>query len=236
MNASGTNPAQFVIAPPKVYSLEIAGDVTRFPVSRFFCVGRNYDAHAREMGHKGPREAPFFFMKPPDALVEAGQSIFYPAESNDVHHEVELVVALQQGGSDIPAARALECVYGYAVGIDLTRRDLQNVAKKAGRPWECAKSFAGSAPVGPLVRASSIGHLQTGEIWLDVDGSRRQTGDLQDMIWSVPEIISQLSRFFILRAGDLIMTGTPAGVGPITRGSHISAGVSGLGVVQFSVV
>ncbi|MBG1232644.1 fumarylacetoacetate hydrolase family protein [Aestuariivirga litoralis] len=225
----------YAFAPAPVATLAILGTDKLFPVSRIFCVGRNYDEHAREMGHTGEREAPFFFMKPADAIVPVGQPIPYPSESQDVHHEVELVVALDKGGVNLTVVQALDHVFGYAVGIDLTRRDLQAVAKKQSRPWETAKSFAASAPIGPLTLASACGHLSSGEIWLDADGARRQTGDLKDMIWNVPEIVAQLSKYFTLNAGDVIMTGTPAGVGPVQRGMKLTAGIAKLAPIAFEV-
>jgi fumarylpyruvate hydrolase len=225
----------FVIAQPKQVSLEVKGSKSAFPLHRIYCVGRNYAAHAIEMGGDPNREPPFFFQKNPDNLVQDG--IFpYPSASNDVHHEIELVVALKQGGKDIPLAAALECVYGYGVGLDMTRRDLQGQAKEAGRPWEVGKAFESSAPASPLVPAAEIGHPSAGAIWLDVNGARRQTGDLNQMIWKVPEMISYLSGLFVLQPGDVIFSGTPSGVGPVRRGDKLLGHVDGLGDLAVSVV
>lgn len=231
-----TTATSFVVPAPPLVSLPIRGTDQRFPVHRIYCVGRNYAAHAVEMGHDPEKELPFFFQKSPDNLVSDGRSFPYPAASRDVHHEIELVVALGRGGTDIPVAEALDCVYGYAVGLDMTRRDLQGEAKKAGRPWEVGKAFEQSAPCGPLVAASEIGHPTRGAIWLDVGGSRRQTGDLGQMIWKVPEIIAILSGLFELRPGDLVMTGTPAGVGPVQRGDHLHGHIDGIGDLEVDVV
>jgi fumarylpyruvate hydrolase len=226
----------FVVPAPPVVSLPIRGTDQRFPVHRIYCVGRNYAAHAVEMGHDPEKEQPFFFQKSPDNLESEHRSFPYPAASRDVHHEIELVVALGRGGTDIAVADALDHVYGYAVGLDMTRRDLQGEAKKAGRPWEVGKAFERSAPCGPLATASEIGHPARGAIWLDVGGSRRQTGDLDQMIWKVPEIIAILSRLFELRPGDLVMTGTPAGVGPVQRGDHLHGHIDAIGDLEIDVV
>jgi fumarylpyruvate hydrolase len=188
------------------------------------------------MGHDPNKEPPFFFQKNPDNLISEPQPFVYPAMSEDVHFEIELVVALARGGADIPVGAALDCVFGYAVGIDMTRRDLQDVAKKLSRPWEVAKAFEGSAPCGAIRAATFAGHPDRGAIWLDVNGERRQTGDLDQMIWKVPEIISTLSRLFVLAPGDLIFTGTPSGVGPVRRGDRMTGHVEGVGTVRFSVV
>lgn len=225
----------FVIAPAPVPSLPVAGTDQRFPVRRVYCVGRNYAEHAIEMGHDPNREPPFFFQKNPDALVSTGR-FPYPVKSADVHYEIELIVALAQGGTDIPADKALDHVFGYGIGLDMTRRDLQAEAKKMGRPWEIAKSFEASAPCGPLEPASRIGHPTRGQIWLDVNGSRRQTGDLSQMIWNVPDTIAYLSGLFTLAPGDIIMTGTPSGVGAIQRGDVLSGGVEGVGTLEVRVV
>src|SRR5215213_2934764 len=189
--------ADYVIAPPPVPALPVLGTGRLFPVRRLYCVGRNYAAHAIEMGHDPDREPPFFFQKNPDSLVLDGQ-FPYPAASSDVHFEIELVVALQSGGSDIPVERAMDCVYGYAVGLDMTRRDLQGEAKKLGRPWEVGKSFEASAPCSAIVPAGRLGHPAEGKIWLEQNGKRVQDGDLNQMIWKVPEIIAELSKLFTL--------------------------------------
>ena len=225
----------FVIAQPRQASLKVKGSQASFPVHRIYCVGRNYAAHAIEMGHDPNREAPFFFQKNPDNLVEDGQ-FPYPPASSDVHHEIELVVALKSGGTDIPLERALDCVYGYGVGLDMTRRDLQGKAKEAGRPWEIGKAFESSAPASVLVPASEIGHPAAGAIWLDVNGARKQTGDLNQMIWKVPEMISYLSGLFVLQAGDLIFSGTPSGVGAVKRGDHLHGHIDGIGELDVRVV
>ena len=204
-------------------SLPIAGSALRFPVHRVYCVGRNYAEHVKEMGGEVGRDPPFFFAKPPGALVTDGR-FPYPSMSSDVHHEVELVVALGPGGR----------VFGHAVGIDMTRRDLQATAKKLGRPWEVAKGFDHSAPVGPIVPAEQA--LGAGAITLDVNGQRRQAGDVADMIWSVTEIIVELGRYFTLQPGDLIFTGTPAGVGPVQRGDRLHAEIAGVGTLAVDVI
>jgi fumarylpyruvate hydrolase len=227
--------ADYVVPPAAIPALPVAGSDQLFPVRRLYCVGRNYAEHAIEMGHDPDREPPFFFQKNPDSLVLDGQ-FPYPAASSDVHFEIELVVALQSGGSDIPVERAMDCVYGYAVGLDMTRRDLQGEAKKLGRPWEVGKSFEASAPCSAIVPASRIGHPTKGAVWLDVNGKRRQTGDLAQLIWKIPETISYLSGLFKLAGGDLIMTGTPAGVGAIQRGDVMKGGVEGVGEIEVRVV
>ncbi len=221
-------------APPAV-TLPVAGGEARFPVRRVYCVGRNYAAHAVEMGHDPDKEQPFFFQKNPDNLDVSG--VFpYPSQSADVHFEIELVVALGAGGRDIPVTSALDNVFGYAVGLDMTRRDLQGEAKKQGRPWEVGKAFERSAPIGAIAPASAIGHPQAGAIWLDVNGARRQEGDLNQLIWKNAETISILSGLFELRPGDLIMTGTPAGVGAVKVGDVMRGGVAGVGELTVTVV
>ncbi|MEG3176713.1 fumarylacetoacetate hydrolase family protein [Sphingomonas sp. RB3P16] len=203
-----------------------------FPVRRIFCVGRNYADHAREMGSDPDREAPFFFTKPADAVVVSGQPIPYPPRTKDLHHEVELVVAIGTGGADIPPARALEHVWGYAVGIDLTRRDLQAAAKAQRRPWDMAKGFDASAVVGDVASAAVIGHPAAGSIDLSVNGYIRQSSDLAEMIWSVPDLVAELSGFVTLHPGDLIFTGTPAGVGPLEVGDRVRAAIAGVGTFE----
>lgn len=222
-------------AAPQVL-LPIDGSDLRFPVRRVYCVGRNYAEHAREMGHDPDREPPFFFQKNPDNLLAAGSAFPYPPLTTDVHHEVELVVVLKRGGSDIAVEDALDCVYGYAVGIDFTRRDLQAEAKKAGKPWAAAKAFEHSAPLSAIASAETIGHPVNGNIWLKVNGELRQQGDLDQMIWKVPEIIAELSKLFTLAPGDVIMTGTPSGVGPVARGDEVTCGVDGVAALAVSVV
>lgn len=224
----------FVIPAPRVPTIPVAGG-GEFPVRRVYCIGRNYAAHAVEMGHDPDREPPFFFQKNPDNLDPSGR-FPYPARSSDVHHEVELVVALKSGGTDIPIGAALGHVWGYAVCLDMTRRDLQGEAKKLGRPWEIGKAFERSAPVGPLQPASRVGHPDHGRITLTVNGALRQEGDLNQMIWKVPEMISYLSEYFELKAGDIILSGTPAGVGPVVRGDTMEASIEGLGTLVVTVV
>ena len=205
-----------------------------FPVHRIYCVGRNYAAHAVEMGHDPDREAPFFFQKNPDNLLL--DDIFtYPPLSEDVQHEIELVVGLQSGGSDVAAEEALDCVFGYAVGLDMTRRDLQGEMKRQGRPWEIGKAFEQSAPCSAIAPAQRIGHPQTGAIRLSKNGALSQSGDLSQMIWKVPEIVSELSRYFLLCPGDLIFTGTPSGVGPIQRGDELLGEIEGVGNLSLRV-
>ncbi|MCG8693623.1 MAG: fumarylacetoacetate hydrolase family protein, partial [Minwuiales bacterium] len=207
-----------------------------FPVHRIYCVGRNYADHAVEMGHDPDKEPPFFFQKNPDNLLPAGEAFPYPSKTSDVHHEIELVVALAKGGQDIPVDRALDHVYGYAVGLDMTRRDLQAEAKKLGRPWEVGKAFERSAPCGPIVPAAKIGHPGAGAIWLKINGETRQQGDLDQLLWKVPEAISYLSGLFALQPGDLIFTGTPAGVGPVQRGDNMHGHIDGIGDLEVRVV
>ncbi|NRP19290.1 Fumarylpyruvate hydrolase [Ensifer adhaerens] len=221
------------LSPPVL--LPITGSLVGFPVRRVYCVGRNYAAHAIEMGHDPDREPPFFFQKNPDNLLVADKAFPYPQRTSDVHHEVELVVALKSGGADIPVEQALDCVYGYGVGIDFTRRDLQAEAKKAGKPWAAAKAFEHSAPVSEIVPVEAIGHPANGNIWLKVNGELRQQGDLDQMIWKIPEVISELSRLFTLAPGDIIMTGTPSGVGPVVRGDTITCGVDGVAALAVTV-
>ncbi|MHC2105254.1 MULTISPECIES: fumarylacetoacetate hydrolase family protein [unclassified Methylobacterium] len=224
--------------PPRI-ALPIAGSTDLFPVRRVYCVGRNYAAHAREMGADPDREPPFFFMKPADALQIVGAEPTphtYPPQTQNYHFEVELVAALSGGGSDIPTETALDQVYGYAIGLDMTRRDLQDEAKKLSRPWDLGKAADGSGPIGPLFPASAIGHPAKGAITLSVDGAIRQTGDLADMIWSVAEQVAYLSRYFTLQPGDLIFTGTPSGVGPVRRGERMVAAIAGLGEMTLDVV
>lgn len=224
---------EFVIPPPPRPALPVRGGGL-FPVRRVYAVGRNFAAHAVEMGHDPGKEPPFFFQKNPDDLDTSG--VFpYPPGSRNVHHEIELAVALRDGGRDIEPAEALAKVYGYAVCLDMTRRDLQETAKKAGRPWEAAKAFAASAPCSALVPASAIGHPDRGAIWLEVNGERRQAGDLAQMIWKVPEIVAELSRLFTLAAGDVILTGTPAGVGPVRPGDRLRGHVEGVGELEVTV-
>lgn len=225
----------YVVPPPIAPSLPVAGQKARFPVRRIYCVGRNYAEHSREMGHDPDRELPFFFAKAPDSLLPDGGVFPYPTLTSNVHHEIELVVAIGKGGADIPREKALEHVYGYAVGLDMTRRDLQGEAKKTGRPWEVGKAFDFAAPCSAVRPAAVIGHPTKGRIWLDINGQPRQSGDLADMIWSVPDIIAFLSRLFALAPGDLIFTGTPAGVGPVKPGDVLKGGIEGVGTLSVTV-
>jgi fumarylpyruvate hydrolase len=226
--------SSYLIHPPETVSLPVLGCAGHFPVRRLFCVGQNYADHAVEMGSDPSRQKPFFFCKAREALVHGGPFV-YPTYSQDVQHEIELVVALARGGSEVRVEQSLEMVFGYAVGLDMTRRDLQAEAKKAGRPWESAKSFDGSAPCSSVVAVDRCGHPERGEIWLDVNGQRRQTGDLAQMIWKVPEIIAELSKLFRLHPGDLIFTGTPSGVGPVLRGDIMRGGVAGVTELEVCV-
>jgi fumarylpyruvate hydrolase len=210
-------------------ALAIAESNQMFPVGRIYCVGRNYAEHAREMGHDPQREPPFFFMKPADAIVASGATILFPQATKDLHHEIEMVVAIGKDGADIPVERALDHVFGYGVGLDMTRRDLQGEAKKMGRPWEMGKAFDNSAPCTALKTVTMVGHPSKGAIWLKVNGAVKQKGDLSEMIWNVPEMISYLSKLITLRAGDVIMSGTPAGVGPVRAGDRLEGHVDGVG-------
>jgi fumarylpyruvate hydrolase len=210
-------------------ALPIAESNQTFPVGRIYCVGRNYAEHAREMGHDPQREPPFFFMKPADAIVPSGATLPYPQATKDLHHEIEMVVAIGKDGFDIPVDKALAHVFGYGAGLDMTRRDLQGEAKKMGRPWEMGKAFDNSAPCTALKPATMAGHPSKGAIWLKVNGAVKQKGDLSEMIWNVPEMISYLSKLITLRAGDVIMSGTPAGVGPVKAGDRLEGHVDGVG-------
>ncbi|NQU61475.1 MAG: fumarylacetoacetate hydrolase family protein [Rhodospirillales bacterium] len=229
----------FVIAPPSAPAVAVAGSDDLFPVHRVYCVGRNYADHAREMGHDPDREAPFFFQKSPDNLLPSGPeddaAFPYPPKSENVHHEIELVAALSGGGTDIAPAKALDLVWGYGVGLDMTRRDLQGEAKKAGRPWDSGKAFENSAPIGPIHPVTATGHPSEGRVWLDVNGETRQDGNINQLIWSLPEIIAHLSGLFELKGGDLIFTGTPAGVGAVERGDVLEGGVEGIGEIKIKV-
>ena len=219
----------YVIPAPKQPAIAVAGTDATFPVRRIWCVGRNYADHAREMGHDPNREPPFFFQKPSDAVVASGSTLPYPAMTKDLHHEIELVVAIGKGGTNIPVAKALDHVFGYGVGLDMTRRDLQQQAKDLKRPWEMGKSFDQSCPVTPLVPAAKIGHPNKGAIWVKVNGEAKQSGDLNQQIWRVEETIAYLSQFVALEPGDLILNGTPAGVGPCKAGDKLEGHVDGVG-------
>jgi fumarylpyruvate hydrolase len=206
-------------------AVAVAGAALTFPVRRIFCVGRNYPEHAREMGASDLRAPPFFFTKPADAVVASGGAVPYPGRTAELHHEIELVVAL----------RSAREIFGYAVGNDLTRRDVQARMKKEGKPWDTAKGFDHSAPVSAIARAADVGHPARGRIWLEVNGALRQEGDIADMIWSVPEILAELATWFELQAGDLVFTGTPAGVGPLVPGDRVRGGVDGVGVLEHTI-
>ena len=225
----------YVISPPAFPALPVIGSDAMFPVRRVYCIGRNYADHAIEMGHDPDREPPFFFQKNPDNLDTSGR-FPYPPESQDVHHEAELLVALKTGGTDIAVEDALDCVFGYAVSLDMTRRDLQGEMKQLRRPWEIGKAFEHSAPCGPVHPVTAVSHLTDGPLRLTVNGETRQSGDLNQMIWKVPEMIAYLSRYFTLAPGDVILSGTPAGVGPVQRGDIMEATIQGLEPLKVSVV
>jgi len=225
----------YVIPQAVPASIAVAKTDARFPIRRVLCVGRNYAAHAREMGKDPDRELPFFFSKPADAVVPAAGVIPYPALTDNFHFEIELIVALSGGGSNIAPEEAMKLVWGYAVGVDLTRRDIQDVAKQMGRPWDWARRFDSSAPCTPLVRANEVEDISTGAIWLQVNGEVRQRGDLSQMIWSIPDIIAHASRGMAMRAGDLIFTGTPAGVGALQPGDVVQGGVDGVSSFEFKI-
>lgn len=231
---------EYVIVPPPVAAVPVAGSNALFPVRRIYCVGRNYAAHAREMGSDPTREPPFFFCKPADAVVPvaAGATVDlpYPQATANFHYEIELVVVIGTGGENIPVAEALGHVWGHGVGLDMTRRDLQFALRDKGRPWELGKAFDRAAPIAPLVPAAVAGYPQKGRVWLDVNGQSRQRGDVSDMIWSVAEVIANLSTYFRLEPGDLIFTGTPEGVGPVVVGDLIEAGVDGVGQLSVRIV
>lgn len=225
----------YVFPPAPRVSVPVTGGSALFPVRRIYCVGRNYADHAAEMG-ADTREPPFFFSKPADALVPGGGDIAYPPATSNLQHEVELVVALRDGGADILPERALEYVYGYAVGLDLTRRDLQQLAKDKGHPWDMGKGFDQSAPIGAIHPLAALDHPTRGSIWLKVNGQLRQSGDLQQMSWKVAEVIARLSGYVALAAGDLIFTGTPAGVSTVVRGDVLEAGIAGVGELTIRLV
>jgi len=224
----------FAIPAFDIPSLPVAGSRDRFPVRRIYCIGRNYAAHAREMG-ADEREPPFFFLKPADAIVHSGETIPYPTKTKDLHYEGELVVAIGKGGKDIPVDKANDHIFGYAVGIDLTRRDVQEEAKQMRRPWDMGKGFDHSAPCSEIVPAARTGHPAKGAIWLKVNGETKQKGDLTELIWTVPESISYLSGLVELQPGDLIYTGTPAGVGPTVKGDTLDVHVDGVGDLQVKI-
>lgn len=229
---------EYIVPVSPVSAIHVAGSDKQFPVRRIYCVGRNYAEHAKEMGFTG-REDPFFFCKPADAILNVadGQTgvLPYPPKTSNLHYEIELVVALGKGGRDLSVEQAAECVWGYAIGLDMTRRDLQGEAKKTGRPWEVGKAFDHSAPIGPLHPRSQTGALSAGEISLSVNGTQKQMGDLSQMIWNVAESIAYLSGLFELKAGDLIFTGTPEGVGPVVAGDAMVGTIAALGELHVTV-
>jgi fumarylpyruvate hydrolase len=229
-----------VFEPEPLVAVPVSDSPATFPVRRIYCVGRNYAAHAREMGGDPDREPPFFFCKPASSIVVAQSGMTadlpYPSQTQDYQHEIELVVAIGRAGRDIPVERALEHVWGYGVGLDMTRRDLQIKSRDKGRPWELGKAFDASAPIAPLHAVASLGHPTKQSIWLTVDGVERQRSELDKMIWSVPEVISNLSTYFELRPGDLIYTGTPEGVGRVERGQLLRGGIDGLGELSLRVI
>ena len=225
----------YAIQLPKIVALPISESQELFPVRRVYCVGRNYAAHAIEMGHDPNRESPFFFQKNPNNLDPSGE-FPYPPNSNDVHYEAEVAVMLKSGGINIPINQALDNVYGYALSLDMTRRDLQATQKKLGQPWEIGKAFERSAPVGPIHPIKKTGHLNKGAITLKVNGDLKQEGDLNHMIWKIPEMISYLSNYFELAAGDVILSGTPAGVGRIVKGDVMEVEAEGLGILRVVVI
>lgn len=226
--------SRFHVAPA-VHALPIAGSEEMFAVRRIYCVGRNYVAHIREMKEADERDPPFFFQKPPDALVQDGATVAYPLLTDDFQHEIELVVALGGGGHAIPVEAANGLIFGYAIGLDMTRRDRQREARERGLAWEIGKSFDQSAPCGPIHPVSAVGHLTKGAITLSVNGVPRQRGDLSQLIWNVPEIISNLSRQYELKAGDIIFTGTPAGVGAVGPGDKLEGTIEGLGTLRITI-
>ena len=225
----------YVLPPPPQASVAVASSADRFAVRRIFCVGRNYAAHAREMGKDPDREPPFFFMKPADTLVESGGTIPYPPETRELHYEMEMVVALGKGGFKVLREAALDLVFGYGCGIDLTRRDLQQKAKDMGRPWDFGKGFDRSAPCAAIHPVADVGHPAKGRIWLSVNGAVKQDADLSELIWPIPDVISILSHSMRLAPGDLIYSGTPAGVGAVKPGDKIAGGVAGLSDIALGI-
>jgi fumarylpyruvate hydrolase len=226
--------AKFIFEPSARTAIPVVGEQAEFPVHRIYCVGQNYRAHSLEMGGDPEREAPFFFSKPPDAVI-LGQAVDFPGKTQNLHHEVELVVALGSGGIDIALDNAVQCIFGYATGVDLTRRDLQFEAKTKGRPWDTAKGFDQSAPLSAIVPVAQCGHPERAVISLSVNGEQRQHADIADMIWSVPEIVAELSRYYRLCPGDLIFTGTPAGVAALSPGDRVNCEIDGIAALNFQI-
>jgi fumarylpyruvate hydrolase len=228
--------SQYAFSAPHAPYVDVAGpERLRFPVHRIYCVGRNYADHVREMGGDPSRTPPIFFTKPADAVVHDGADVPYPSRTGDFHHEIELVVAIGRGGRGIAVADALEHVYGYAVGNDYTRRDVQKAARDAGQPWDAAKGFDHSAAISAIQPVASVGHPASGRIWLTVNGESRQRADLAEMIWKVPDVIAELSTWWALQPGDLIYTGTPAGVGPVVPGDSVVGGIDGIGTLRNTI-
>jgi fumarylpyruvate hydrolase len=226
---------EYVVQAPEQPSVAVAGTDERFPVRRILCVGRNYAKHAREMGRDPDKEPPFFFFKPADAIVDAGQPIPYPPLTENFHYEMELVVAIGRSGINIAREKALDHVFGYACGVDLTRRDLQLEARDKGRPWDWGKGFDKSAPCTPIRKVDDVGHPAQGRIWLAVNGTVKQDADLTELIWPVPDVIAFASQAMELRPGDLIYTGTPEGVGPLVVGDTVTGGVDGVDELSFAI-
>ncbi|HEX7045188.1 MAG TPA: fumarylacetoacetate hydrolase family protein [Burkholderiales bacterium] len=225
----------FIFAPQPQPSVEIKGTTQRFPVHRIYCVGRNYAEHAREMGSDPNREPPFFFTKPADAVVASGSTVPYPLSTQNYHYEMELVLAIGKEGANIAREAALDYVYGYAAGLDMTRRDLQRAARDKGRPWDPGKAFDQSAPISAIHRAADIGHPSSGAIWLKVNGEIKQQADLKELLWPVPDIIVYLSKLWVLKPGDLVYTGTPAGVGPVKPGDQLHGAVDGVDEIKITI-
>lgn len=225
----------YVFAPPEQASLAVAGSTARFPVRRIFCVGRNYEAHAREMGNDPSREPPFFFTKPADAALDTPCAIPYPPLTENLHFEIELIIAIGKGGANIAETEVMDHIWGASVGVDLTRRDLQNDAKANRRPWDWGKAFDKSAPIAPIVQIADVASVSAGRIWLAVNDAVKQDADLADMIWSVREHVSTLSRAMTLAPGDIVMTGTPAGVGAVVPGDVITGGVEGIATLEVTI-
>lgn len=232
---TSTAEPKMIFAPPAVTTVAIKGTELRFPVNRIFCVGRNYEAHAKEMGMAVDRESPFYFTKSASSIVESGTTVPYPPGTSNYHHEMELVVAIEKPAFCVSIEDALEIVFGYACGLDMTRRDLQLIARDKGRPWDLGKNFENSAVISEIVTASESGHINSGDISLSVNKDVRQSGDISDLIWNVPELIADLSKYYHLQPGDLLYTGTPAGVGPVEPGDVITGSIDKVGKIEFII-